>query len=348
MNSNVPKLNNAPKTPKPKKQKPKAKQTMNNRQSKAPVALGTVARVSRPNISHTKKGTCRVSHSELVGDVVGSDAFTVVSYAVNSGLASVFAWLSSLATNYESYKFRRLTFRYVTACATTQTGFIYLAMEYDPTDPVPTSEQQLATYDGCTFGSAWTNHTNSSSKLNLSKRSSYFVRAGTLATGVDLGLYDIGYLIIATVGNGGTPALGKLWVDYEVEFTTPQLGSIGIGKALSSSFVYTDFFSTAPTKLGNSPLTATIVANTSTTLTTTQQYQCVITVAAVGTTLANVVATGTATTTSGTQVINAAATNLVRSFEVNFNAPGQTLILTVTAATLTSFVLRIGQYDVSN
>lgn len=343
----------APSKPPPAKPKKKAGKKKNagnsqRQQPKAPVAIGTVARVPRPKIEHTKNGKCQVRHSELVGDINGTTAFTTSTYPINAGLSNIFVWLSSLALNYESYKFRKLRFRYIPACATTQVGFVYFAIEYDSSDSSPTSEQQLATYDGCVYGSPWVGHDNISSKMNLTKRNSYFARAGTLPSTADINLYDTGYLIVATVGNGGTPALGKLWVDYEVELSTPQLGVIGIGKSLSASYVGADFFTTSPTVSGNAPLTVSLVTNTSITLTSTQQYQGSLNIAVAGGTITNLIATGTATTTTGTQVINAAATSAIRVFEVNWVAPGQTFILTVTAASVSAYTIRVGQYDVAN
>lgn len=315
---------------------------------KAPVSVGTVAAVRKPRMRYTKNGTVIVSHSELIGNVNGSTALAISTNNINPGLLAMFPWLNNMATNYESYRFRMLNFRYSPACSTATNGYVYLTTEFDPSDPVPEYENQLAAYDGCVFGSVWSPHIYKCAQKNLHKRSSYFVRSGSLANTSDLPLYDTGYLVVATTGGPDANIIGKLWVDYEVEFSTPQLGSPAVGKALSALFSGSNDFTTVPGKAGNAPLTASVAGGVLT-LTASQPYQALVNVNVAGTGILSFDTTGTtAILSQSTTIINGAGTAAVLSTNVSFPAAGSTLSLAIDATTVSATRSRFGQYNVAN
>ncbi len=330
----------------PKKQNKPRPPTGPNRQVQAPVAYGNASQIAGPRYSASKNGSVCVRHEELVGNVNGSTGFAVTTYRINPGLPTMFAWLSSIAPNYESYKFRRLQFKYVPACSTSTSGVIYLTVEFDPQDPAPTSERQIATYDGCRTGVVWTRHTYDCAHRNLSKRSSYFVRNGSVPND-DLPFYDVGYLIISTTGNPDTNMVGKLWVEYDIELTTPQLNNLAVGNSLSGFVSGTDAFATAPPLVGNAPLVLTVASNIAT-FTASAPYSSLVALNLGGTGLAPPATGGTATTSAKATLGNAAATSFVSQYTVLFNE-GDTFTLNFsTFTTVTGYFLRFGQYNVNN
>lgn len=349
--ANPPKANKQ-KAPKPKQQQTtvylKQRNPRQRTQISAPVALGQNTRTGPPRYLPTKPGNARISHTELIADVNGTDLFTVTKYDVNPGLNGTFPWLSSIANNYESYKFKRLRFRYTNTNATTQVGSIYLAVEYDPSDLPPSSESQIACYDGVVSGSTWIDRTCSSSKQNLNKRTTYLVRSGPGPSPNELPLFDVGFLNVATLQNNGTPMLGKLWVDYDVELSTPQLGSPAVGNSLSSKFSATNNFTTVPAKTGNAPLTASIAAGVLT-LTASQAYQGLMNLTISGTTIGAVpvAVAGTAALGASNQFVNGTFTSAILSGTANFSSQGQTMTFDIDAASVSSYALKIGQYNVT-
>jgi hypothetical protein len=353
--ANVPTPNNgkAQKKNGKRKNKNKRKQQGNKQpnpvsQPSVPVAYGQQARIPKPRFKQSKPGCTRVTHTELIGDITGSDLFTATPYQINAGLQSMFTWLANIASNYETYKFHRLRFRYTNACASTQVGYVYLSVEFDPADPTPTSEQQLAAYQDTVYGSAWMNHTYTCSPKSMSRMNSYLVRNGAGPSPNELPQFDVGFLVVATNQNSGTPFLGKLWVDYDVEFSTPQMNSPAVGNSLSGRFSGTNDFTSNPTKVGNMPLTATVAAGVLT-ITSSQAYQSLVNLTISGVGLAAVAVTpvgGTAVTSLVNQITNPGGTNAFYLGQINFPFQGATFTAQIdTTTSVTAYAFRFGQYN---
>lgn len=206
-------------------QKPRARTEMRARGSFAPAAFATPQLVKEPRISMSKAGTV-ISHREFLGDVTGSVSFDVdKSLDINPGLAATFPWLSTQASGWEQYRFRKLDFELVTRAPTTATGGVYIAPDYDVLDSDPTSELQISTYRDTVEDACWKDQTcrlDPSAMFPMGPRK--FVRDGLVSSG-DLKSYDAGRLYVATVGQADTSAIGKLWANYVIEFFVPQTGN---------------------------------------------------------------------------------------------------------------------------
>jgi hypothetical protein len=166
-----------------------------------------------------------VSHSEYVTDVSGSTSgFSVEkSIAINPGLAVSFPWLSQIATRFESYRFKRLQYKFITEQSTASTGFLALVPDYDPTDPEPASKAQAFQYVNVVKSAPWQNLTQTSSLQDLVKRKTYLVRDSPISGSQTLGLCDTGNMFICAGGQTDSSVLGEIWCDYEVELMTPQI-----------------------------------------------------------------------------------------------------------------------------
>jgi len=194
--------------------------------------------------------------------VTVASAFTAVSYAVNPGLAATFAWLSNLASNYESYCLSALSFVIETQCSTSTAGSIQMAMDYDAADGSPASKQALMSYHNAVRSPAWGDCRFVADKQDLLKFGSQrFIRSTALAANQDVKTYDVGNLWVATSGGAGVLA-GELYVEYDVELMTPQTGAAigGSSKVVSGGSVSkTAIFGTVPVITGSllSPSTST-------------------------------------------------------------------------------------------
>lgn len=308
----------------------------------APTAVTNVRRIRAPRVSRSSKnGDVVVEHEEFIQEVNGSVAFTNSKLAINPGLYLTFPWLSRMAPMYESYTFEALEFSFQPESATTATGSVMLAMDYDSSDAAASSKTQLAAYRGYIRSAPWAACKNTSSREDLKKRTTYYVRTGTLSANEDIKLYDVGFLNLATNGQANTAVVGELYVRYRVKFSTPQLDTLGLGSALYAKTTFTSLADVG-TYAGNAPL---VLSGTgaAATLTAASALQALVSVEATGTGLVNVAASGTSTQIAEGSIANAGQTFFEAIFIVTFTA-GQTFILTPTATTVTNFVIRVAQY----
>jgi hypothetical protein len=313
----------------------------------APVSMGMVRRSGRPTINRLAAGDIVVSHREFITDVAGSVAFSNTQFAVNPGLVNTFPWLSRIAAQYESYQFEKLDFVFETVAATSATGTVALAIDYDASDAAPTTKTQIMSYRNAVRSPAWSNCANCSVREDLSKLKSNYVRSSGLSANQDVKLYDIGNLNIAVQGQAGTTAVGELYVEYIVRLITPQLDPAN-GQS-SGLFAGTSNSAPAATVTGNLPVTVVSGGTTTstTTFTFTQPYQGLCAILGVGTGITAITFTTGTCTAAGNGTINTAATISTAYATINAQI-GQTFIIVVSNTTLTTTNFRFGQYLVAN
>jgi hypothetical protein len=179
---------------------------------------------SGPEITSTRRGrdlVVVVKHREFIGDVNGSEDFFLSQFAVNPGLAETFPWLNEVAQNFESYHFRYLRFQYQPQAPTTAPGTVMLAIDYDAADTAPTEKIELMSLVGAVRCAVWSEIEQRSTADDLKKMAPrLYVRTTNLASNLDIKTYDVGNLFIATVGATAI-TVGELYVEYEVELTSP-------------------------------------------------------------------------------------------------------------------------------
>lgn len=189
-----------------------------------PIAISKVNKWSAPRVQ-AGNNTIVISHREFLNDVVsGGGTFSCNSVSINPGLASVFPWLSHIAQNYESYRFRKLIIEYVPIAPTTQEGTMMLAMDFDAADATPLTKAGIMSMQGAQSGPMWGPLKMDCLKANLMKMAeSRYVRGGSLSANLDIKTYDVAKLNIATASAGVfVGACGELYLDYVVELITPQ------------------------------------------------------------------------------------------------------------------------------
>jgi hypothetical protein len=294
-------------------------------------------------------GDCVISHREYIADVVstGATTFSVVSYACNPGVSGTFPWLSSVASNFESYRFERLNFEYETDISTATAGTAIMGLDYDAADPAPTTKTQVLSYRGAVRSPVWQPCCMVSLQEDLNKLKSFYIRRGTLSANLDIKTYDTGNLFMCTVSAAAT--IGELYVDYTVRLMTPHLGPVGIGNALYSTFSGVSNaspFGAAATGTSNAPVTYVSTGTTTsvTTWTFTAAYNGLFTLNVAGTGLTGVTFSGMATLSGQIGLINAAATQLT-VYEPFVALPGQTVILTLNDTTISAGTALLTQYQ---
>lgn len=203
------------------------------RPKQAPVAKGYTASSSMPRGSGAS-GNCRIHRREFVGTVTNNAAgdFAVCPLSssepgldFNPGTANLFPWLSSIADCYERFKFHSLQFDLLPSAPTSTAGRLYVAVDYDYDDPVPTTKQVMMANRTAWETPVWEKlHVACDSKqLHPDMPWKYINTAGRSASAEPRTCFS-GYLIVAY----DTPAeVGSvkhdIWVEYDVELSVPQI-----------------------------------------------------------------------------------------------------------------------------
>jgi hypothetical protein len=236
----------------PRKKKNKARKSQGSTMVTvtAPAARSTKT-VTKQAQMVTTANTLSVRHRELISLVSAANGgFPLQSFRINPGNTGLFPWLSNIAANYETYKFKGLRFLYVSQAPTTAPGSVRMVVDYDVLDASPNGVVQMSSMVGCVSSPLWAGtggklmHVSSAS--NLSKFKEYFV-ATTVPAGADAKTYDVGRMFLSIVSSSGAalPDIGELWVEYDVCFYTPQLQDTA-GKVVSNTIV------SAPTTVSSS------------------------------------------------------------------------------------------------
>jgi hypothetical protein len=224
----------------PKKVANKTTSSIASPSSSAPAIASRLTNSSAPKIvSRSSKGI-RVIHREFVSNIVGSSAFTVnVTLPINPGMNTFAPWLSSQAFAWEYYQFRRLRVCYYSRCGTNTPGSFMICPDYDAADAPPATEQIATTYNQCVEQAPW----SEMFCVDLNPKSMHpggvpkCIRSGGLAPNLDIKTYDAGNIHLITL-DGSAVVWGKVWIEYDVELTVPQIPSSGFTLANSAHWTF--------------------------------------------------------------------------------------------------------------
>jgi len=294
-------------------------------------------------VNSSRNGDCTVSHREYIKDIVAGtgtpSVFSVEQLSCNPGQAGTFPWLSSLAQNFESYRFEKLKFDYETEAATSLGGTLVMALDYDASDASPQSKQIMMAYRGSVRSAPWTECCHSSDREDLNKQKSYYVRPGPQPVNTDIKMYDTGILFVASQGvSTASSTLGELYVEYTVRLMTPlyQPNKIVGGQVAAGGVI------TPANPLGTVPVidaqaVGFSVSGTSQ-ITIAQPGTYLFSSSSAGTVLTTAALTNVqgATVTAVSVIANAAATALLGDWIVVTSLANATLNFVVTGTTVTS------------
>jgi hypothetical protein len=191
-----------------------------------------------PKFSSTRQ-TNIVSHREYLGDIFGTAGFNNTSYPLNPGVATTFPWLSSIAQNYQQYKFHGVMFEFkslITDFVTSGApGVVVMATNYNSDVPIYTTKQEMENSEYAVSVKPTCDLMHGvECATNQTVLSELYIRSGSVPAGQDLRLYDLGNFQFATQANP-VQDLGELWVTYIVEFFKPTLPADVGGNVLSAN-----------------------------------------------------------------------------------------------------------------
>jgi len=240
---------------KQKKSGPKKVKVVKKQASRGPIPT-TPIKARSPTIN-SSANCLTISHSEVFGNASfpGQATFEISSgYRVNPALSDCFPWLAGIGNHYESYKFTKLSFRYITRSNYLAVGSIGLVFDHDPIDPAPHN-----LLEACSYHEKSVELVSKDQTLHIDLTNDTFprryTRPGDISSEPDLKTYDLGNLYVFGDGlTSGPSTPGLLEVTYTVVLSIPQLEH-DVAGSLTNSFLLT------PTSLIGSPTTITQNAN---------------------------------------------------------------------------------------
>lgn len=215
----------------------------------APVAVGNKVARTTPKMTMTADVTT-ISHMEYVSDINIVTTSSAIGMRCNPQDATMFTWLSAVATRFEMYRFKKLKFHYKPSTSTTTNGFVVLAFDFDVYDSEPSKSTMLA-WKYAAKSAVWQQcalDVGSDARI-----STYRYCNTTYPSGSDKRLDDIGKLWILPQGSA-VAFVGELFVEYVVELRQP---AYKIPPALYSTITCPGSTQTAPfstttlTSIGN-------------------------------------------------------------------------------------------------
>jgi hypothetical protein len=205
----------------------------------APVAIATRRTGAKPLVTNTAGGVT-VAHRSFLLPVNNSLNFAAISVPCNPGLSGSFPWLAKLARRYEQYRFKKLRFEYRSVAASSTSGVVMMSFDYDAADSGPATKAEQAQTIPNSETNVWMNN-------DLSVRPGpewLFVRAGVLATNLDVKTYDMGNMwLSSSYGNNVTG--GELYVEYTVELRRPTDGPEVCGRYYADTTSFASAIGTA-------------------------------------------------------------------------------------------------------
>lgn len=217
------------------------------------IAIGGSITTGGPTFVSGAGGNVVVSNQEFISDVTNDSPIT--GFDVNPGSAVAFPWLSKVAQNFEMYRFRRLEFKYQPACPTTTQGIVVMAFDYDASDAIPVSKQQMSSYAGAMRSNVWA---SCSMSLKCPNSWSY---VGNLNGQInpletDIKLYDVAKAYFGVFNGLNNNMIGEVFVSYTVELSKPnwEVPITSSGFIGFSGSTLNNLFGTGQTIVGDVPV----------------------------------------------------------------------------------------------
>jgi len=231
-----------------KRNAPAMKKKTGVRSGSTPLKRNTSVVSVEPRQRLVKDGIL-VSHVEYVGPLMSSETPTTFSidklFRLNPGY-TVFPWLSAIARNYESYRFKKLHLVVQNFMSAMRDGVVNYCVDYDADDAAPANLQQMLsnkTAGSRPVGAPFTVKLDVAALNKVGKGK--FVRQSDTETQDPL-LHDSGiaYFNASVPSELNNSIVANIFLDYEVEFKTPQVK--GTSTALELRKIATVQFASSP------------------------------------------------------------------------------------------------------
>lgn len=232
-----------------------------------PLALSARQEVKKPVIKYGPNGAMHVTHREMVGPVntLGNGFEQAFRLRINPSSRATFKWLSTIAPSWETYRFRKLRFRYIPRVSAQISGSVLMLPDYDAADTNTLTEERASQHVNAVEQVVWEElvcvlHPETMNRAFKSHFTCTDERF--LGTSQDSKTLDAAQFFLFTDILLSLTVAGKLWVEYEVDLFTPQppefplsLGGSGADKNSGLASSVANVFTSNATASFNSELT---------------------------------------------------------------------------------------------
>nr|UZP17367.1 37 kDa capsid protein [Red clover necrotic mosaic virus] len=162
-----------------------------------------------------------ILHTQLVMSVVGSVQMRTNNgksnqrFRLNPSNPALFPTLAYEAANYDMYRLKKLTLRYVPLVTVQNSGRVAMIWDPDSQDSAPQSRQEISAYSRSVSTAVY-------EKCSLTIPADNQWRFVVDNTTVDRKLVDFGQLLFVTHSGSDGIETGDIFLDCEVEFKGPQ------------------------------------------------------------------------------------------------------------------------------
>jgi len=185
-----------------------------------------------------------IEHREYIQDIIVPAVpatFTNIAFPINPGQSRTFPFLSQIAAQYDSYQLLGAVFQFKSLSSQTSTslplGSVVMCTNYDSADDLFVNKLSMENTQYAVSAKPSEDMIHPiECAPNLTVLPRMYVRSGSVPSGKDIRMYDLGNFQIATTGLAGTAdqVIGELWVTYKVALHKPILNGLGCTLARSA------------------------------------------------------------------------------------------------------------------
>lgn len=189
----------------------------------APAAYGTPLVGGAPRFRPGgPPGSIVVSHSEIVSSELGTTDFSVFRLGLTP---SAFAWTGGVAANWSRFRWRSISFEFVTSSPTSQGGTVAMGATYDRMDQLPNSIAEVRQLAHSCVMPVWSQPASVLHRVvyDCSRwaRLYYSVVDGASIAPGEQQAYIPGYFILGKQTQVNGQQIGHVVVRYELELIDP-------------------------------------------------------------------------------------------------------------------------------
>jgi len=191
-------------------------------------------------VNPPQKPAKALMHTQLVMSVVGTDQLrtnngkSIQRFRMNPSNPALFPTIAYEAANYDMYRLKKMTLRYVPIVTVQNSGRVSMVWDPDSQDSAPQSRQEISAYSRSVSTAVY-------EKCSLTIPADNQWRFIADNTTIDRKLVDLGQLLVVTHSGSQGIETGDVFLECEVEFKGPQptatviqKGVIDVGGTITS------------------------------------------------------------------------------------------------------------------
>lgn len=151
--------------------------------------------------------------------------YTALTLPINPSNITTFPWLSQIAGLFDKYRFRKLSFSFVSTKPTSTKGNVAMAYDFDAYDRTPSNIVDMSNLAKFTTTPVYVNKTIEMPVNHPGEKSWYYCADGSNG---DLKTYNVGKFYLALIGAADMDTHGYIVANYDVDLIdkNPELKTV--------------------------------------------------------------------------------------------------------------------------